>query len=406
MRILMANWHQGLIAGAEAYLREVVPALRGRGHDVRLAVEYRAEPARPTIDPGGPPPWLLTGPDAEEVWGEVAAWPADVCVIHGLEDPRRQARLLDRFPALLFAHNYHGTCISGSKRHGFPSEQPCSRIFGPSCLLLYHLRRCGGMSPLPMMRDYRAQAARKALLTRYRGVIVASRHMAAEYVRHGLPPERVHCLPLFPAAPGSDSGPDPERGMSGRLCFVGRLGHVKGGHHAIRATALAAGRLGRRLTLVFVGDGPDRSRLEALAARQRVAVEFAGWVSPQRRNEWLGAADLLLVPSTWPEPFGLVGVEAGCLGVPAAGFAVGGVLDWLIPGVSGEVAPADPCRPEALAEAVVRAIGSEDHWRALCRGAQETARRFTLAAHLDGLERLLAGVAFKDVSRPASPSVR
>ena len=38
--------------------------------------------------------------------------------------------LLAHFPAVLFAHNYHGTCLTGTKRHAFPSPRPCSRSFG------------------------------------------------------------------------------------------------------------------------------------------------------------------------------------------------------------------------------------------------------------------------------------
>ena len=44
------------------------------------------------------------------------------------------------------------------------------------------------------------------------------------------------------------------------------------------------------------------------------------------------------MPSVWPEPFGLVGIEAGCVGLPAAGFGVGGIPDWLRPGETGELA--------------------------------------------------------------------
>ena len=42
------------------------------------------------------------------------------------------------------------------------------------------------------------------------------------------------------------------------------------------------------------------------------------------------------MPSLWAEPFGLLGIEAGCVGLPAAGYAVGGIPDWLVPGETGE----------------------------------------------------------------------
>ena len=100
--------------------------------------------------------------------------------------------------------------------------------------------------------------------------------------------------------------------------------------------------------------------------------------------------DLLAVPSLWPEPFGLVGLEAGCVGLPSVGFAVGGIPDWLIPGETGELAPGDPPTAEGLADAVVRALADPIHLGRLRRGAWEMSRRFTLTKHLDILEPVLA----------------
>jgi glycosyltransferase involved in cell wall biosynthesis len=104
----------------------------------------------------------------------------------------------------------------------------------------------------------------------------------------------------------------------------------------------------------------------------------------------------------WPEPFGLVGIEAGCLGVPAVGYAVGGIPDWLIAGESGELAPGDPPTVDGLAEAMVRALASPEHYARLCQGAWKLAQRFTLESHLDQLEPILLepGLLEPNVSEP------
>jgi glycosyltransferase involved in cell wall biosynthesis len=241
-----------------------------------------------------------------------------------------------------------------------------------------------------MVRDYRAQADRLRLLPKYRAVAVASRHMADEFRRHGVPADRLHVVPPpAPPEPAADPDPPADRPMTGELLVMARLAGSKGVRHAVAALGPAARRLGRPLRLTVTGDGPDRGRLEALARRLGADVRFAGWVSPDERDRLIRAADLLVVPSTWPEPFGLVGLEAGCAGVPAVAFAVGGVTDWLTPGVSGELAPADPPTADGLADSIVRALRSAEHWSALRRGAWESARRFTLGAYLDGVEKVL-----------------
>ena len=172
--------------------------------------------------------------------------------------------------------------------------------------------------------------------------------------------------------------------------MIARLTNVKGGHYLIQAVSRAAEKLGP-LTLTIAGNGPERQRLENLAREFQVHADFAGWVGTAEKLELLSQSDLLAVPSLWPEPFGLVGIEAGCVGLPAVGFAVGGIPDWLIPGYSGELAPADPPTVEGLAEAIVGALSDPARHARLRRGAWEVARRFTLESHLAKLEPILCG---------------
>jgi glycosyltransferase involved in cell wall biosynthesis len=104
-------------------------------------------------------------------------------------------------------------------------------------------------------------------------------------------------------------------------------------------------------------------------------------------------ADLLAVPSVWPEPFGLVGIEAGCVGLPAVAFAVGGIPDWLAPGESGELAGGRPPTVAGLAEALVRALADPLHWQRLRLGAWHMAQRFTPEKHVAQVEQVLERAA-------------
>ena len=135
------------------------------------------------------------------------------------------------------------------------------------------------------------------------------------------------------------------------------MSDLKGGLMLVKAMHLAVRSLGRPLTLAAAGEGEERPAMEILARRLNVPAEFHGWVDPARRGELMRGADLLAVPSVWPEPFGLVGLEAACVGLPAVAFAVGGIPDWLAAGESGELAPGDPPKAEGLAAALVRDPG-------------------------------------------------
>jgi glycosyltransferase involved in cell wall biosynthesis len=389
LRILVVNTHRQVVGGVETYLREVLPALVHDGHEVSLLVERSEIGERGTVDErvAGTPVWQIDTDGT--AWSYLARWRPDVVYSQGLEDPACEEALLGRCPTVLFAHNYHGTCVSGTKRHAWPVPCPCDRQRGPGCLLYYYPRRCGGLSPVTLLRHYHLQRRRGSLLPRYQAVLIASRHMRQEYLRHGVPEERLHLTPLFPPGDTPNAQPPTGRQPTSRVLLVGRLTDLKGGDLLVRAMRQAADALRRPLGLVVAGDGPERARLEALARQLDVATEFHGWVDADRRHALMRGADLLAVPSVWPEPFGLVGVEAACTGLPAVAFAVGGIPDWLRPGQSGELAPADPPTAAGLAAALVRALADPDRLASLRLGAWRVAADFTLQKHVDGLLAVL-----------------
>ncbi|OJT21806.1 hypothetical protein BO221_23830 [Archangium sp. Cb G35] len=391
LRLLLVARHRAVVGGVESHLRTLLPLLQARGHSVALLVEHDAAPGQARLDEGlGIPVWRPAALGRQGALEAVAAWRPERVYQHGVQDLRLEEALLERYPALLFLHAYYGTCISGMKRHAFPRPVPCQRVLGPGCLVHYLPRRCGGRSPLTALREYRYQQRRLALARRYGTVLVGSRAMREEYLRHGLSSSQVVCVPLF-----GDGAPDPEppapRPPSGQVLMVGRLTELKGGVELVRALPGAREALGRELELVVAGDGPERPRMESEAAARRVPVRFVGWVDRAEREALMRRADLLAVPSVWPEPFGMVGVEAGGVGLPSVAFAVGGIPDWCEPGVSGELAPGNPPTSEGLAGAIVRALADAGHHARLREGAWHMSRRFDAGAHVDALcERLKA----------------
>jgi len=392
MRILIASQNRNLVGGIEMYLQAVIPGLLKRGHQVALLYETALSPKLKTIDPPAAPlpAWSPTEGGTAAALRSVAEWQPDVVYSQGLEDGSLEDALLSGYPTVLYGHNYYGTCISGRKCHSFPQATPCDRQFGSSCLVLYYPRRCGGLHPGTMWAMFRRQSQLNSRLRQCQTILVASKHMQREFQRHGVRPDQVQVVPLPTTDILPQATPPVKKIPQGRILFVGRLTDVKGADYLIRAVPQAASKIGRPLMLTIAGDGPERPKLQHLADRAGINAEFAGWLQTDRKLDLLRHADLLAVPSLWPEPFGLVGIEAGCIGLPAVGYAVGGIPEWLKPGQSGEVAPGDPPTVEGLAEAIVRALADPEHYARLCRGAWETASGFTLDAHLAWLEPVLS----------------
>ena len=397
MRIAILNWSNRQVGGTGTYLHAIIPHLQRTGHDVALWHELdNPQEYSPLVMDREASVWNVDTLGLDRALVELQRWKPDLLYAHGLQNPAVEQRVLDLAPAVFFAHDYYGTCISGAKTFKNPTITPCGLTFGLPCLLHYFPRRCGGLSPVTMLREFRRQADRLELLQRYRAIVTHSTRMRDEYLRHGFAESRVIKLQYSPnihvhasAGPAvSDRCSRPDGPW--RLLFVGRMYELKGGRELLQALPAIAQRLARDIHVTFAGDGPQRAAWERLAAticaaHPRLQVQFTGWVSQTAVNALFSQSDLLVVPSLWPEPFGLVGLEAGGHGVPSAAFAVGGIPDWLQPGVNGFLAPGDPPTVDGLAQAVVACLEDERIHAALCQGARALATDTLFDTHVGAL---------------------
>jgi glycosyltransferase involved in cell wall biosynthesis len=213
--------------------------------------------------------------------------------------------------------------------------------------------------------------------------------MRDEYARHGVEIERLVIAgppPFGLEAAMSPPRPPPE---SGRLLFVGRVTAVKGLDHLVAAIPHASERLGRPLSITVTGDGPALAAAERLAAELGVSLNSTKWLEGEDRARVFEEHELLVMPSVWPEPWGMAGLEAATRGLPTAAYASGGIPEWLTPGVSGELAPANPPTVRGLSDALVRALADREHYARLSRGAWEMARRHATASHVATIESVL-----------------
>jgi glycosyltransferase involved in cell wall biosynthesis len=167
----------------------------------------------------------------------------------------------------------------------------------------------------------------------------------------------------------------PERPWRWRLLYVGRLDPRKGVHDAVEALDRLPAEA--RLTIIGGWDPGEEDRLRALARRLGVAdrVEFAG----QREREELpavyAAADAVLFPVRWEEPWGLVPLEAMGIGRPVVATGRGGSGEYLRDGENCLCFEAGD--PAALA-AAVRRLAADPALRArLRRTGFATAARHT-----------------------------
>lgn len=181
--------------------------------------------------------------------------------------------------------------------------------------------------------------------------------------------------------------PTPLPDWSWRLLYVGRVDRRKGVEAAVRALA----ELPPRASLRIVGRG-DRESVEGVraVARELGLTDRVELTGGRRRDELpavYGAADAVLFPSEWQEPWGLVPLEAMAFGRPVVATGTGGSAEYLRDGENALLFP--PGDASALA-ARLRKLAADPALRERLRaGGLATAPAFTESAYNAGVEATL-----------------
>jgi glycosyltransferase involved in cell wall biosynthesis len=178
---------------------------------------------------------------------------------------------------------------------------------------------------------------------------------------------------------GIDAGAFPFRAEGGDyLAFLGRMIPSKGAAEAVRVA--------RELEFPLIMAGPSTEWFddEVRPAVDDGSIRYLGPVDPAGRNELLAGAAALLYPITYPEPFGLVMVEAMACGTPVAAFGVGAVPEVVEQGVGGWWVPPNG----SLGEAVRSAVQLDRR-----RVREAAVERFDYRRMVDAYERLYRRLA-------------
>lgn len=378
MRVLHVHERAGFYGGVEQILYDTAVGLGRVGWP--QALWHR--------DPDPQPDYLAAFAQSGEGEEILSGFAPDVLLLHKTEDAALVEGLARRFPTARMVHDHDLVCL---RRHKyFPlNTRVCDRPSGIACYThLCFLQKAppGSLLPIALARVGERKAAIRAH-REVRSFLVGSRWMRRELEMNGIDPGRIEIIPPIPAALANAKPLPPVEGPE--VLFVGQVIRGKGVDLLLQALA----RVEPPWHASLLGSGNHLDFCRQLAIRLGIGerVDFAGWVPHDELEAHYARAAIAVVPSRWPEPFGMVGIEAMARGRPVVAFAVGGIPDWLTHEVSGLlVQEADIA---ALAQAIQGLLRQPEHAQALGRrAAREVAERFRHEVYLEQMISILEGL--------------
>jgi glycosyltransferase involved in cell wall biosynthesis len=185
------------------------------------------------------------------------------------------------------------------------------------------------------------------------------------------------------------------------ISYAGRLEKYKGVQFLIEAMPDVLRRFpNARLAIAGEGSYAPRLRRQVRQSGLEDSVSFVGRLNNADLARLYASSVVVVMPSTCPETFGKVGVEAMSVGTPVIASDVGGIGDWLHHNENGILVP--PGDPKHLAAAIDRVLGDPALHAVFSSNARKTAKEFSVDRHVDSLFAVVAEVMTQ--SRSNSPS--
>jgi len=393
MRILLVHERFDTLGGAEATVLLTARELQRRGHSVGLLCQALPKRELPVGQEVFSSCFRFSGPNPElaEVWKTLKIFRPDLVFVHNLAHQGTFAALLDSGrPVVRVIHDHDLYCLR-SYKYNPVTRHVCHRALTPYCLFpcCAFLRRDSTGRRRAPWTLYEEKKREIQLNQRCRGLIVASDYMQKELLRNGFEQDQIQVVP-----PGLSVATRAQSSFSERnlIVFTGQLIRGKGVDALLRALS----EIDVRFTCLIAGDGNHRSFCEKRARTLGLddRVRFGGFMPRAELDTAYAEASVAVVSSLWPEPFGLVGLEAMRFGLPVVAFDAGGIGEWLIDGSNGYLIPWRDTR--RFADAVQRLLEDKTLGRLMGqRGTQLLAERFDLSTYVSGLEDLFVRYAEK-----------
>jgi glycosyltransferase involved in cell wall biosynthesis len=250
----------------------------------------------------------------------------DIILLHRCTSiPILVAILSSKLPALHWVHDHETYCMRGYKYSPW-TRKICTKQAGACCLFpcFAFLKRDRGNRLNFRYESFSNKMHLIRLDRQLSGFIVSSSFMKLELQRQGYNQDKIEICHYVPETPFCDI----KRDFSCQnVLFIGQIERGKG--LDVLLESLPSILCPFKLFVIGQGSHEEKCRKIIKKHNQESKVEFLGFLTQEEMFPYLQNASCVVVPSMWPEPFSLVGVDSIRRGIPVVGFDSGGISEWL-----------------------------------------------------------------------------
>lgn len=291
------------------------------------------------------------------------------------------------YPIIYTLHNHNLYCPSGTKYFPMQSRVCDRNVSIAGCTWGHLIDGCGSRRPHKIIANFSRVFTEFEAVKRLGIIAIAnSNYVRSQLISHGLPESQVVMLRYGIAAPTSKHSPlDRAVHSQKRILFAGRIVQDKGLDWLLRAMPL----LDPDIHLDIAGDGWSMPQVRQLADDLQLGdrLTWHGWCQGEQLEDLYRQSFAVIFPSVWPEPAGLVTLEAYARFRAVIASAVGGIPEHIEDGKTGILVP--PNDVQQLATAINDLAANFDKALAIgLAGHQLFCREFTIAIHAQRLRKI------------------
>jgi glycosyltransferase involved in cell wall biosynthesis len=340
MKILHVNEFWSPRAGPEQYLVDICIALNQLGHENAVVYGIKKEDTidNPRIKSYHFPSII---PSVKEIFPYkrrrvckefvtlINKENPDIIFFHAIWNPFLVDIAVTLKPTIREALDYRIFC-PGALRYRYLTNTICKVKPGLKCWFYANVGGCGVRLPHHRLARLIMRKVDVEINKKVHRMIAVSEYVAKELILSGIDEKRIVVNLPFKDINNSEVN---YQSTGKNILYVGRLERTKGIDFLIRAMKL----LDRECHLDIIGVGRMRKKLEQLAHNLQLSnrVRFLGWIPNVELREYYKKAQVFVLPSVWPEPLGIVILEAMANSVPVVASGVGGIKEMVKEGETG-----------------------------------------------------------------------